>query len=156
MLEIVFPLGVSHYLIGGILVGLGISLPYLLTGIVPGVSTTFTSTWSYILRGSFFQTPGFVASRQWRLALVVGLMTGGLLYIWLFADGKAVSTSIEGWRLFIGGILIGIGTRMSGGCASGHGICGNAALERVSLVATLTFLATAIAVAKITSLVFGL
>ena len=42
--------------------------------------------------------------------------------------------------LGMGGFLIGVGTRMSGGCTSGHGICGIANLSIRSLIATLTFM----------------
>jgi uncharacterized protein len=44
--------------------------------------------------------------------------------------------------LGLGGFLIGFGTRMGGGCTSGHGICGIANLSIRSLIATLTFMAT--------------
>jgi uncharacterized membrane protein YedE/YeeE len=43
-----------------------------------------------------------------------------------------------------GGFLVGFGTRMGSGCTAGHGICGLARLSRRSLVATLTFFATAV------------
>jgi uncharacterized protein len=43
--------------------------------------------------------------------------------------------------LALGGFLIGFGTRMCGGCTSGHGICGIANLSIRSLIATLTFMA---------------
>jgi uncharacterized protein len=41
------------------------------------------------------------------------------------------------------GVLVGVGTRMSNGCTSGHGLCGLARLSKRSLVATLVFMATA-------------
>ena len=40
-----------------------------------------------------------------------------------------------------GGLLVGFGTRLSGGCTSGHGICGIARLSPRSIAATLTFMA---------------
>jgi uncharacterized membrane protein YedE/YeeE len=43
--------------------------------------------------------------------------------------------------LGLGGFLVGFGTRMGGGCTSGHGICGLANLSIRSLIATLTFMA---------------
>jgi len=49
----------------------------------------------------------------------------------------------------IGGILVGIGTRMANGCPSGHAICGNATGNKDSIVATIVFLLVAIAVAQI-------
>lgn len=154
MIETLFPLGVSHYLLGGVLVGVGISIPFIFTGLVAGASTVFTSTWSYVHKGAFFQSPGFLSTRHWRLALTLGFMSGGLLYVAWLNGGTAVVTALEPWRLFLGGILIGIGTRMSGGCASGHGICGNAALEKVSFVATGTFLLVAILTANLVKFIF--
>lgn len=41
--------------------------------------------------------------------------------------------------LFSGGVLVGIGTRMAGGCTSGHGLIGVATLKPGSLVATAAF-----------------
>jgi len=49
---------------------------------------------------------------------------------------------LGGWvvvLLFACGILIGFGTRMAGGCTSGHGITGVASGERGALVSTVTF-----------------
>ena len=40
-----------------------------------------------------------------------------------------------------GGLLVGFGTRMGGGCTSGHGVCGMARLSPRSLAATLIFMA---------------
>ncbi|MEV6701777.1 YeeE/YedE thiosulfate transporter family protein [Streptomyces sp. NPDC051453] len=48
--------------------------------------------------------------------------------------------------LFIGGVLVGFGTRLAGGCSSGHGLNGCGRLRPVSLVATAVFFGTAVAV----------
>lgn len=48
--------------------------------------------------------------------------------------------------LFVGGVLVGFGTRLAGGCSSGHGLNGCGRLSPVSLVATATFCATAVVV----------
>ena len=46
------------------------------------------------------------------------------------------------WRvLFLGGLIVGIGTRVGSGCTSGHGVCGIARLSWRSLSATLVFMA---------------
>jgi uncharacterized protein len=41
--------------------------------------------------------------------------------------------------LFGGGLLVGFGTRMAGGCTSGHGLCGVSRLQPGSLAATGAF-----------------
>jgi uncharacterized protein len=47
--------------------------------------------------------------------------------------------------LFFGGLLVGVGTRWSGGCTSGHGLSGCGRLQPASLVATAVFFGIAIA-----------
>ncbi len=41
--------------------------------------------------------------------------------------------------LVLGGVLVGFGTRMAGGCTSGHGLCGVSRGQRGSLLATCAF-----------------
>jgi hypothetical protein len=48
--------------------------------------------------------------------------------------------------LFAGGMLVGFGTRLAGGCSSGHGLNGCGRLDPVSITATATFFVTAVAV----------
>ncbi|WP_406197856.1 YeeE/YedE family protein [Streptomyces europaeiscabiei] len=48
--------------------------------------------------------------------------------------------------LFTGGVLVGFGTRLAGGCSSGHGLNGCGRRDPVSIVATATFFGTAVAV----------
>jgi len=54
--------------------------------------------------------------------------------------------------MFVGGAFIGFGTRMAGGCTSGHGIFGVSNFERASIVSTLSFMAAGIAT---TALIYG-
>jgi uncharacterized membrane protein YedE/YeeE len=56
------------------------------------------------------------------------------------------STILIAAILFAAGVLIGLGTKIAGGCTSGNGLSGNAMASPASLVATMTFFATAIAV----------
>ena len=90
--------------------------------------------------------------------LVLGVLAGAVLfrvlaggdtvgdgYGWLtrtFTGGAEVVVPLV---LFGGGVLIGYGAKTAGGCTSGHGICGTALGSRASLVATGTFMVTAVA-----------
>lgn len=149
MLETVFPNGIATYVLGGLLVGIGISSIYIFTGRITGASAVFTSTWSYILKGSFFQE--FAGNRSWRLVLVLGTLIGGFLYYQLVAGGEATVTDMHPLRLFIAGLFIGVGSRIAGGCTSGHGICGSAFFERDSMTATALFVIFGMITALITS-----
>jgi hypothetical protein len=71
-----FPLGWQHYLAGGLLAGAGVALLFVLTGRIGGMSTVFSSTWSYAVQRPFFQQARFVDSRGWRLVYAAGLILG--------------------------------------------------------------------------------
>ena len=49
-----------------------------------------------------------------------------------------------GWTV-LAGLLVGFGTRLGGGCTSGHGVCGIGRLSRRSVVGTVVFIAAGIA-----------
>lgn len=119
------------------------------------MSSVYSSTWSYIVDRPFFQQPRLVNSRQWRLAYAAGLIVGALVWWIVFADGVRVAVAIPPWQLAIGGVLVGYGSRMSRGCTSGHGICGLASLKLPSLLAVLTFMATAFIAANVVVRVGG-
>jgi uncharacterized protein len=148
-LSTLFPLGWQHYLAGGLLLGAGVALMFILTGLVTGMSTVFTSTWSYFSRALYFQQPRFTGSRGWRLVLAIGLVLGAGLWWLLLGPRGGVQTTVSAWHLAAGGFLVGYGARMSNGCTSGHGICGLASLRLPSALAVLIFLATAIGTANL-------
>ena len=142
MLLSVFPMGWEHYLLGGLLIGAGVSMLFVLTGWVGGMSTVFSSTWSYLSRTPYFQQSRFVDTRVWRLVFALGLVLGaGLWWVWL-GPADVLHTSVPLWQLGVGGVLVGFGARLGNGCTSGHGICGLGSLQLPSLVAVLTFMAT--------------
>jgi uncharacterized membrane protein YedE/YeeE len=148
-LNTLFPFGWQHYLLGGLLIGSGASLLFVLTGRIGGMSTVFSSTWSYWVGGSFFQQTRFLSSRSWRLVYAAGLILGALVW-WLgFGGGAAQATAVPAWQLAVGGFLVGYGARLGNGCTSGHGICGLGSLQLPSLFAVLTFMATAFLTANL-------
>lgn len=152
MFETLFPLGVSQYIWGGLLVGIGTAIPFIFTGLVTGISSFYSAVWSYLHQGWFFQSDWYLKSRGWKWFLVAGLLSGGLVFVLI--NGPTVVTTLPWWRLLLGGFLVGVGARMSGGCTSGHAICGLASLEKVSVVATAIFLTVAIIVALLTEQFF--
>ncbi|MCK9283531.1 MAG: YeeE/YedE family protein [Rhodocyclaceae bacterium] len=147
MIDHLFPNGIAHYLIGGACIGLATALLYLTTGRQGGVSTFFSSVWSYCLRTPFFQQESLRASRHWRLVFTLGLVLGGTIYAVL---GLPLDpTAVPVWRLALGGVLVGYGARLGGGCTSGHGICGMASLSGGSLAMVVVFVSTAIVTASL-------
>jgi uncharacterized protein len=68
------------------------------------------------------------------------------------AGAAAASPAIPGARgawlwlaMAAGGLLVGLGTVLAGGCATGHGLSGCARLRPASLLATASFLGAALA-----------
>jgi uncharacterized membrane protein YedE/YeeE len=141
--QTIFPLGWPHYLLGGLLIGLGTSVLFVLTGRIGGMSTVFSSSWSYLVQRPFFQQTRFTQSRSWRLVYAAGLVLGGLIWWRGWAGGAPQTTAVPVWQLLVGGFLVGYGARLGNGCTSGHGICGLGSMQLPSLYAVLTFMATA-------------
>ena len=101
----------------------------------------------------------------WKSWFLFGIVGGGALFATLaggstVGDGYGWLTRTFGSELAVGGLLVGGGTligygaRLAGGCTSGHGISGNAFVSPASIVSTMTFMATAIATAFATDLLW--
>lgn len=122
-------------LVGGILIGLGSILALAASGKIPGIS----GITARILRAKSGDT-------LWRVVFLVGLIAGaGAIYL---TDIGWQNYSVPGGRgvivYMVAGLLVGFGTRVGGGCTSGHGVCGIGAGARDGIVYTLVFMATAI------------
>jgi uncharacterized membrane protein YedE/YeeE len=118
-------------LLGGALIGLAAVVLLLANGRIAGISG--------IVAG--LQSP-ITADKDWRIAFVVGLWLGALVY-WLLRGAMFTVELTAAWPLLaVAGLLVGFGTRMGSGCTSGHGVCGIARMSQRSIVATLTFMAT--------------
>lgn len=154
-----FPLGWQHYLLGGLLIGAGVALLFLFTGRVGGMSSVFSSTWSYVVQRPYFQQARYTGSRGWRLVYAAGLVAGAAVWwLWLgraAAQGVTPSTGLPAWQLVVGGFFVGYGARLGNGCTSGHGICGLGSLQWPSLMAVLTFMATAFLTANLFAWALG-
>ena len=70
----------------------------------------------------------------------------GTTFTALFGDG-----ALGPIALLVGGVLVGAGTRLAGGCTSGHGLCGTARMNPPSLVGTMTFFGTGVLVSLLLS-----
>ena len=141
-----FPNGVTAYLAGGAMIGAAVGAVFALTGRVAGISSILTAVQSLWSRRPVFHQPHLLEQRVWKGALVAGLLVGAALTG--LASGWYVTT-VQPWRLALGGLCVGFGTRMACGCTSGHGVCGISSGSRPSLVSTATFVGTAIVVANV-------
>ncbi len=118
---------------GGALIGLAAAIFILVNGRIAGISG--------ILGGLLRPMAGDIS---WRITFVLGLVMAPVLYS-LFAELPAIRIDSGFPALVIAGLLVGIGTRYSSGCTSGHGICGISRLSPRSLVATASFMAAGFA-----------
>ncbi len=144
-----FPLGIEPYLVGGILVGIGVSLIYIATGLHATQSSFFTTTLSWFSKRKHFQKERNLQERNWRLFLAIGVIIGALIHTLTLSPSGFWITSVQIWRLALGGLLVGFGTRLSEGCTSGHGISGLASLSTTSLSAVVVFMGVAIVTANL-------
>jgi uncharacterized membrane protein YedE/YeeE len=129
--------------IGGVIIGLASALMLAGNGRIAGISGILGG----ILQGG--------EGRDWRVSFIVGMLLGGVGLMTLLPEslpGPAVDSLP---MLVAAGLLVGFGTRMGGGCTSGHGICGISRLSTRSILATVMFMGTAIATVAIVRHVLG-
>ncbi|WKJ91443.1 YeeE/YedE thiosulfate transporter family protein [Methylomonas montana] len=85
--------------------------------------------------------PPWQSGSRWRGWFLAGLLASAPLYR-LSGTDIALELDASPIWLALAGLLVGYGTRLGGGCTSGHGVCGIARLSLRSIVATLTFMLT--------------
>ena len=130
--------------IGGVLIGLSAVLLMLLTGRIAGISGIFGGLLNW--RGE---------EKGWRIAFIAGLILAPIIAGWI-GYGMAPPRLPANWVIIIAaGLLVGFGTRLGGGCTSGHGICGIGRLSMRSIIATIIFMTTAVITLAITHHVLG-
>ena len=123
-----------HALIGGILIGLASLIATVLSGKIPGISGVFG-------RLLIPATP----DKKWRFLFLLGLI-GGAALSFLLWDSAALFRPMRPLAVTgVAGLLVGFGTRLGGGCTSGHGVCGVGTGARDSIAATLIFVGVAMA-----------
>ncbi len=120
--------------IGGILIGIAATLLLAGSGRIAGISG--------IAGGLLARVPGDSA---WRLLFLLGLVLGAGAYQLVTAAPLEVRIDVSAPLLIAAGLLVGFGTRLGGGCTSGHGVCGIARFSARSIVATIVFIGVAMA-----------
>ncbi len=128
-------------LAGGALIGLAVVAMMATTGRIAGISGIAARL-----------LPPAGEGAGWRIAFLAGLIAAPLA--WLGITGAAPVPQIAAGMpvLILAGLLVGFGAVFGNGCTSGHGICGLSRLSLRSLVATGTFMASAIATVFIVQL----
>ncbi len=122
-------------LVGGAAIGASAVLLMASLGRIAGISGIAGSLLTGASRGD----------RGWRLAFVTGLVAAPLLALLLRGETGIGAAAVPWPWMAVAGLLVGFGTRLGGGCTSGHGVCGIARLSRRSLLATAVFMASGIA-----------
>ena len=119
-------------LFGGILIGVAVCFFFISTGRLAGVSGIVNNalTKSHNL---------FVNS-----LFLLGLILGPLLFMFFSQNSISFQVTSSIPLIIIGGLLVGIGTKISSGCTSGHGVCGISRFSIRSIVATILFMLAAI------------
>ena len=117
---------------GGMLIGAAAVILLLANGRIAGISG---------IVGGLLAPP--FSDAAWRLMFILGLWIGALAF--MAAKGGPIAVVIQASVpvMTVAGFLVGVGTRMGGGCTSGHGVCGIARGSKRSIVATTVFVATA-------------
>jgi hypothetical protein len=140
----------DHYtllnpLIGGILIGLASLLATVLSGKIPGISGVF----GRLLVPATPDPPSVAAAtygatgKTWRAVFLLGLIGGAALSFALWQSAALFRPMRPLGVMAIAGLLVGFGTRLGGGCTSGHGVCGVGVGAKDSIAATLIFMAAA-------------
>ncbi|MDC0163295.1 YeeE/YedE thiosulfate transporter family protein [Candidatus Pelagibacter sp.] len=123
---------------GGLLIGFAAFLFFVFNGRMAGVSSIASDS---VLKDH---------NRYDNLLFLMGLIIGPILY--LFSGNEIESIITNSLPLLIlGGLLVGVGTKIGNGCTSGHGVCGISRFSIRSITATIVFILTGI----FTVLIFG-
>ena len=115
-------------LFGGILIGIAAIIIFLTNGRIMGISGILGNLMTLKETDQIY----------WRIAFLLGVLIGPLIFILLFKEIKSEMVA-NTTLLIISGFLVGLGTSLGNGCTSGHGICGLSRFSIRSIVATLVF-----------------
>ena len=126
---------------GGVIIGLAVVVFFLLNGRLIGISGIASN----VLTEKNNRFDNFL--------FLLGLIIGPILYTVFTNQQIKVTISNSYILLIIAGLLVGLGTRISGGCTSGHGISGIGRFSLRSIIATITFMIVGIITVFIKNLI---
>jgi len=115
-------------LIGGLIIGFAVVLFFITTGRLAGISGIVSST----LEKN--------ENKFSNLLFIIGLVLGPLVYIFFSKNDVVFKMTSSIPLIIVGGLLVGLGTKIGRGCTSGHGICGISRFSIRSIVATIIFM----------------
>lgn len=146
-----------HWAVSGALIAFIVLLLLFRFNHSLGVSTGLENVCALWSERPYFRRSALSGPGAWRLPFWLGLILGGVVSK-LLAGEWSMTWDLGMWDqhiggpiwakvawMFVGGLLIGFGTRAAGGCTSGHGIFGVSNLEGASYVSMVSFMLAGIA-----------
>ncbi|HUS32221.1 MAG TPA: YeeE/YedE thiosulfate transporter family protein [Kofleriaceae bacterium] len=127
-----------HALVGGALIATSLAIMLIGTGRIAGLSGIFAG----FVRGA----RGDWAWRAWFLA---GMLAVGVAFRIARPETYDYAARVPLWAVALSGVLVGVGTRASNGCTSGHGLCGISRFSKRSIIATMVFFGVGVATATL-------
>ena len=115
-------------LIGGIIIGFAVAIFFYFNGRLVGISGIASNALTE------------ERNKLDNILFLIGLIIGPIIYTLFNQEQISISISNSYLLLIFAGLLVGIGTRVSGGCTSGHGISGIGRFSVRSIIATITFM----------------
>jgi hypothetical protein len=166
MNQLIFASSWSPYLVGT-LIGILSWLSFLISKKPLGTSTTYARASARlgalfvgddIFEWKYYQQ--YKPVLEWQTMLVIGIVIGSFISAVLSGDFNLTFTPVTEFEsilnqnilgrifsAFAGGILLGFGARLAGGCTSGHGISGAFQLSIASWISLIAFFVGGVAAA---------
>lgn len=148
--------------ISGPLIGLFVPLLLIIGNKLFGISSSFEHLCTVILPKSKSDLIGYnYENNKWKLYFVIGIGIGAFIAVNFLTNGQSEFLpekyySVPGMiQLFVGGLLVGFGTRYADGCTSGHTITGLSLLNLGSLKSTVSFFIGGLIYTFISYWIFG-
>ena len=115
-------------LTGGIIIGFAVAIFFYFNGRLVGISGIASNALTE------------ERNKLDNILFLIGLIIGPIIYTLFNQEQISISISNSYLLLIFAGLLVGIGTRVSGGCTSGHGISGIGRFSVRSIIATIIFM----------------